>query len=380
MTAPHRPMFLAGATWAIVGVGLVNWDVGIDLTHSPLGNRWAWHGHEMVFGFAAAMFAGYALTAMPSWSNGARMSSRDTALLLALWVLARLTAAGAIGTEPALVVSGTAAFMGFVTLTLARAALQSVSAKSVGFALFALAMTGIQITVLRGGILPSIPVLGFAILLQIVGGRMIAGFSWNRLSCTVSYEWRYKLAKLCGYPSAVALLVALLLDTLGIASDWIVACLVITATTEVARLLLWLSEETFKDSLLSMLTLAYSWLPLGLFLVALGRTNVGPLSDSAALHALTAGAIACSIYAVASRAVARRGNRLRPVLIDQCGFALLWVAAVIRVFIPVDTQGHADAPLIWCIVWSIVLLRHGAALLRPVPRPVFSGPKRSIDE
>lgn len=379
MVMPHRPMFLAGATWAIVGVGIVGWNSGIDLTNSPFGNRWAWHGHEMVFGFAAAMFAGYVLTAMPSWSSRARMSARSVALLLVLWLLARLTAAGAIGTDPAVVVFGTAAFMGFVTVTLACAALRRPSIKGVGFALFALTMTCIQIAVLRGGTMPSIPVLGFAALLSVVGGRMVAAFTWNRLSCTAPYSRRFKLAKLCGYASAAALLVTLILDTIGSASYWVFAGLIVAAATEAARLLIWHSTDTFRDALLSMLRLAYFWLPLGLLLVVLSRADLGKVPDSAALHALTAGAIACSIYAVASRAVAQRGSQLQPSLIDQGGFAFLWVAAVLRVFAPTDAQGYALVPLIWCIAWAIFLLRHGVALLHPAPRPVFSGPKRTTD-
>ncbi|MCG7519830.1 NnrS family protein [Ruegeria sp. Ofav3-42] len=379
MVTPHRPMFLAGAAWAIVGVGIVGWDTGIDLTHSPLGNRWAWHGHEMVFGFAAAMFAGYALTAMPSWSSGARMSSRSVALLLMLWLLARLTAAGAFGTDPALVAVGTAGFMGFVTLTLACAALRPPSIKGAGFAAFALTMTCIQIAVLQGRAMPFLPVLGFAALLSVVGGRMVAAFTWNRLSCTAPYARRFNLAKLFGYASAAALLVALILDTFGIASNWVFAGLVVAATTEAARLLIWLSTDTFRDSLLNMLRLAYFWLPIGLLLVALSRADFGDPPDSAALHALTAGAISCSIYAVASRAVARRDNQLRPPLIDLVGFAFLSVAAAMRVFTPNDAQGYAVVPLIWCIAWAIFLLRHSAALLHPEPRPVFSGPKRSTD-
>ncbi len=128
--------------------------------------------------------------------------------------------------------------------------------------------------------------------------------------------------------------------------------------------------------MLSILYLGYAWLPLGLLLVALSKMPVWFLSTSAAWHALTAGAMACSIHAVASRAVARRADQLRPALIDLASFAFLWVAAFLRVFSPIDAIGHTAAPLIWCIAWAIFLLRHGAALFTPRPRPVFSGSKR----
>lgn len=376
MVAPYRPMFLAGAIWAMVGVVLAGWDTRIDLTLSPFGDRWAWHGHEMVFGFAAAMFAGYVLTAMPSWTGGARMSRPDVALLLALWFVARLTAMGAFGTNPAVVIAGTAAFLGFVALTLARGALRSPSAKSTGLALFALAMTGVQIAVLFEGTARFIPVMGFAILLSLVGGRMVAAFTWNRLSHTAPFERRFKAARRCGYVSVLAMMVALLLESFGTASDWLFASLLVAAVAELGRLSLWVSRDSFRDGLLGMLSLAYAWLPLGLLLVAFSKSSDWILPESDAWHALTTGALACSFYAVASRPVARRDRHLRPALADLIGFVLLWITAAWRVFFPVESIGYATVSLIWCIVWVIFFVRHGLALFRPVSRPAFSGPKQ----
>lgn len=373
-------MFLAGGIWAIVGVVLVGKETGIDLTHSPFGNRWAWHAHEMVFGFAAAMFAGYALTAMPSWSGGAQMSRLGVLLLLALWVFSRLTAAGAFGTDPFLVTAGSAAFMGFVMLTLTRAALQFPSIKSLGLAAFALVVTAIQIVALWIGTVPSIPVMAFAALLSVVGGRMIAAFTRNRLAETPPHEWRFSLARFCGYPSVIAIVSALFLEMLGAASEWIFASLAVAAAAEAIRLLLWMSVYTFRDALLSMLRLAYIWLPLGLLLLALSFGHVWVLPGSAALHALTTGAMTCSIYAVAARAVARRADRLQPAVIDKAGFVLLWTVAVLRVFIPVDAIDHNATLLVWYTAWAFFLVRHGAALFRAAPRPVFSGPKRFADD
>lgn len=97
MMAPHRVLFPAGGGWAIVTVGPIALDADFDLTRSPMGEVAEWHAHEMLFGFAAAMFAGYALTAMTSWPGKARLSPAGVATLVALWALARLSAAGVPG-------------------------------------------------------------------------------------------------------------------------------------------------------------------------------------------------------------------------------------------------------------------------------------------
>lgn len=372
MAAPHRAMFLAGGAWAIVAVGLVSWNAGIDLTRTPLGGPAAWHAHEMVFGFAAVMFAGYALTAMTGWPGNPGLSFTGATGLLVLWALARFAAAGAFGQDPRLVVPAAAAFMICVTLTLARAALGSASSKGAVLALFALALTGVQVAVLRGAIMPHIPVFGFAALLSMVGGRIVAAFTWNRLAGGARLEWRFRIARLSGLFGASAILLAPGLDILGAAFGLIAVSLLVAALAEAIRVSCWMSPAILKDGLLVMLHAGYSWLPLGLILVALDQRS----GESAALHALTAGAVACTIYAVAARAVARRADRLRPTLVDGGGFVLLWMAAALRVFAPVGTTGHEAAPVIWCMAWAVFLGRHGAALLRPAPRPVFSGPKR----
>lgn len=370
VATPHRVLFLAGGFWAIVAVGPISWDTGIDLTRSPLGDLVAWHAHEMVFGFASAMFAAYALTAMTSWSANARLSPTGVTILVALWGLSRLAAAGTLGQDPRLTVPAAAAFMAFVALLLARAALQSTQAKGAAHAFFALALAVMQISVLLGLTERQLPVLGLAALLSVVGGRMVAAFTWNQLAATQAQKRRFAMARLFGLPGSVAILLALWLATRETASGWLVFCLLIAAASEAMRFILWLDREVLRDGLLVMQHVGYSWLPVGLCLIALDTMS------GAALHGLTAGAVACSIFAVAARAVARRADRLRPNLVDGGGFALLWTAAALRVFANVDTAGQAAAPVIWCIAWLVFLARHGATLAETTPRPVFSGPKQ----
>ncbi|WP_127561348.1 NnrS family protein [Nioella ostreopsis] len=376
MTAPHRAMFLAGGSWAIVAVVAVAPETGFDLARSPLGGLSAWHAHEMAFGVAAALFAGYALTAMTSWPGRARLSSAGLAALVVLWVLARLSAAGALGPDLRLAAPASVSFMAFLTLILARSVLRSRTMRAAPLALFSLAMTGSQVAVLTGASPPHVPILGFAALLSVVGGRMVAAFTLNALTVSEAQKRRFRIAGVFGLLGSVTILAALGLETLRAAPDWLAACLLLAAAFETVRVCLWLSWEILTDGLLLMLHTGYAWLPIGLALLAIGKVPGSLLLESAALHGLAAGAIACSIYAVAARAVARRGDRLRTSPADAAGFGLLWAAAAWRVVTPAGSHWDAAAPALWCLAWAIFLARHGAALFRPAPRPVFSGPKR----
>src|SRR3546814_16386884 len=49
-----------------------------------------WHAHEMLFGFAAALIAGFALTAVENWTHAKSVSPGALAALTVLWVTARL--------------------------------------------------------------------------------------------------------------------------------------------------------------------------------------------------------------------------------------------------------------------------------------------------
>jgi uncharacterized protein involved in response to NO len=44
-----------------------------------------WHAHEMVFGFAPAVLAGFLLTAIPNWTGSLPVSGRALIGLFSVW-------------------------------------------------------------------------------------------------------------------------------------------------------------------------------------------------------------------------------------------------------------------------------------------------------
>ncbi|MGO3740540.1 MAG: NnrS family protein [Marinomonas foliarum] len=87
-----RPFFLLTASSAILFIIL--WLLSLQgwLNAWPMAGGWLlWHGHELIFGFAAAATAGFALTAIPEFTETQPLTRRPLFSLVVLWLIARLS-------------------------------------------------------------------------------------------------------------------------------------------------------------------------------------------------------------------------------------------------------------------------------------------------
>lgn len=378
---PSRVMFIAMGLCAVTVIILTRLAMGLAPQAPLLRDGAGWHAHEMIFGFAGAGFAGYSLTAMTSWSVRFIMSPGRVAILLALWIIARFAAWGSLGGNLWLAVPAATGFMACTSAYLLRAVWKSGTARGAPQAFLALFLTGSQVAFLCGGGQTLLPVLGLSLLLSVVGGRMVSAFTRSRSNPGPDLAPRFRAARASGIVGSAAICTAGIAQAAGLGAGWLVPVLLFAALAELARWLLWQSRQVWQDSLLVMLHLGFLWLPAGLALVALSHLDAGLISDSDALHALTAGAIACSLQAVAARAVATRADRLCASRIDRIAFALLWLGALLRVMPLADTPFRGIAAVLWALSWLLFVIRHMVALRHPPPRPVFSGPRtRSLPD
>ena len=90
-----RPLYLAGAGWALVAVAL--WVFWPQLLQGPL-NGVAWHAHEMMWGFVATIAVGFLMTAGANWTGVNPMPGKVLLTAVGLWLLARIGFLGR-GTE-----------------------------------------------------------------------------------------------------------------------------------------------------------------------------------------------------------------------------------------------------------------------------------------
>lgn len=86
-----RPFFLAGAVSAAGLIALWSAFLGLGLPVPAVpGGPFVWHAHELIFGFALAAVAGFALTAIPEFTGSAGVTARPVRTLFALWLIGRI--------------------------------------------------------------------------------------------------------------------------------------------------------------------------------------------------------------------------------------------------------------------------------------------------
>jgi uncharacterized protein involved in response to NO len=115
-----RPFFLGAAIWAIIALILLMGSLPGLWELAPGYGALAWHGHEMLFGYASGVVAGFLLTAVPNWTGRLPVAGWRLAPLFALWCLGRLAflAIGDSGALRAVVIDS--AFLPCLLVVMAR--------------------------------------------------------------------------------------------------------------------------------------------------------------------------------------------------------------------------------------------------------------------
>ncbi|MDP8567415.1 NnrS family protein [Methylophilus aquaticus] len=85
-----RPFFLLAAAFAVIAIALWSWKY-TQLSSLSLSTVTAsqWHAHEMLYGFAFAVIAGFLLTAVKNWTGIQTLHGRPLMALVACWAMAR---------------------------------------------------------------------------------------------------------------------------------------------------------------------------------------------------------------------------------------------------------------------------------------------------
>lgn len=371
LSAGFRPFYLGAAGFALLSVPV--WILSLATTAVPLPGipPVLWHGHEMIFGFAAAVIVGFLLTAARNWTGLPTADGNRLGALFGLWLAARaanwLSPAGLYGLLPVLLDT---AFLLAATLSLAAPILRARNRRNYfapALLLGLSAAAGLHGLGSRG-VLPAIAWLempGTAmdmilLLMIVVGGRVIPAFSSNAISGLNPLS--YRPIEILVIASALGLLLIDLLVAETAGTGW-QAFFLLSALLHLLRLLLWKPWRTVRNPLLLALPLAYLWIPVHFLLRALEPTL--------ALHALTVGAMASLMLAMMTRsALGHTGRALAAGPAELVCFLCIHLAAISRVFGPlIAPAGYLAwlwlAAIFWTLAFGTFFLAYWPFLTRP---------------
>jgi uncharacterized protein involved in response to NO len=212
-------------------------------------------------------------------------------------------------------------------------------------------------------------VLGIALLVALVGGRILPAFLRARAGGATTRRIRVPVA---GRAADLTLALALAAHLAGLGPRLAGALMLLAALEQGLRLVGWPLAKGLRggQSDLAVLVVAWLWLPAGLALTGMALRSDAGLPLPTALHALTMGLMGSMVLAVMARAWMRRvPGALRLGWLPGLAFALVQLATILRLAMPGQT---AAAALCWSAAWGLACAAAIAALIRPVPHPVLS--------
>ena len=374
-----RPFFLGAAAWACLT--MVLWVLMLSGTIALAGDygAHAWHAHEMLFGFASAVLAGFLLTAVPNWTGRLPVSGPPLLWLFLLWLSGRiaLLASDVAGVAAAVTIDAL-----FLPVLLVICVREVVAGRKwadfkvmAGLGALSLANACFHYEVLATGAADlsiRLATSAYVMLIVVVGGRILPSFTRNwlnrfgRTDFPVPYN-RYDLAVILASIAALAFWV--------LAPGWPAtgAVAAFVAVLQAIRLWRWRGWTTAAEPLVLVLHVAYAFMPLGF--VAVSAAAFGLMEAAAALHVLTVGTIATMMLAVMTRAT--RGHTGRALTASRwtvTAYASLVLSAAVRPLNAVLPDHasviYAASGVLWIMAFGLYLAEYGPMLVTRRRAPV----------
>jgi len=367
-----RPFFLlAGVAAAVlIALWMLAWMGRLPVAGAYYGIV-GWHSHEMLFGYAGAVIAGFLLTAVRNWTGIDTPAGAPLAALALLWLAGRI--APLLPLPDWLIAGVDVAFLPMVAVALYRPLmlgknrvnrlfLPLLGAMTVANGLVHLQALGVTTDTAGRGTLAMLDLV--LLLVLVVTGRVVAFFTERGVAGSTPRN-RERLEQ-AGFAGAIALTIA---DAAGGSPAIVGTLCAALAIQTAAREAGWHDRRVWRNPVLWVLHAAVLWLALGFAMRA--AASFGLVPANVALHALTAGAIGVLTLGMMSRVtLGHTGRDMRAPRVAALAFVLLNLAAFARGVAPALWPDrflflvHSAAGL-WILAFALFLVAHAAMLWRP---------------
>ncbi|WP_461521955.1 NnrS family protein [Porticoccus sp.] len=371
-----RPFFMGAALFAVLSMSI--WAAIFPLQILPPLNELppiTWHAHEMIYGYALAVIAGFLLAAVKNWTG--LQTPRGVVLLLVFlpWALARLLPLAGSWIPLALTAAFDLLFMAMLIVAVAVPIIRAKSQRNLvviailvvmlaGNSLFYLGVYGVISDGVRLGLY-----LGFYVIIALVlmmGRRVIPFFTERGVGYPVTltnYSWLDKAVPFL----MVAFIAAELLAPVNLLTTVVAAVLMVLLGL---RLVGWYTKGIWRKPLLWVLHVAYGLVVVGFALnVAASLTGISPFL---AVHAFALGGIGLMTLGMMARVCLGHTGRnvFAPPAAVTWMFLLLTGAALLRVFVPLLAPAHYGlwvglSQLCWIMSFALFALVYLPMLVTP---------------
>jgi uncharacterized protein involved in response to NO len=377
-----RPFFLGASLFSILTMAMWLWVYGFGLQLDLAGiSIFQWHAHEMLYGYAMAVMAGFLLTAAWTWTGEKTADGAGLALIFSLWLLARVLMANGTGLL-ILAAAADLAFMAGLGIAVGRPIVKTRQKRqALVLLIIALLATG-NLTfylgaagVLDQGVRPGL-YSGFYLVLGMVllmGRRVIPFFTERGLADPLELK-NFRLNDIATLILFPAFLISEVFFQQHSAGALLAAGLFLSNSV---RVVAWHTMAVWKKPLLWGLFASFIMINLGFLLRAL--MAVTAISEFLPIHAFAVGGIGIVTMSMMARVTlghtGRNVHQAPPAMVFLLGLMLL--AATIRVLFPIMDPGRYPlwiivSGFIWIISFSLfsiifIPMLYGPRVNEPIP-------------
>ena len=368
-----RPFFLLSGLFAILSIALwvptfVGW-LPLNSYYGQIG----WHSHEMIFGYTAAVIAGFLLTSVRNWTEMATPQGSSLAALTLIWCLGRILPFFPSALSAELIALVDLSFLPALAVGIGVPLVRRGDRRNLLFlpliAVFWLANILVHLALL--GFVPNLAhkavILGLnlvVLLIVIMGGRVIPFFTERalqavRIKCWNAIEWL-----------AIISVIAFTLAEFFFIDPRVAAVFAgVAAIANGIRLGGWYTYRYWRVPLLWVLHLGYGWIVAGFMLKA--GSALGVIPPQFTVHAFSLGAI--GVLTMGMMARVSLGHTGRPLKVGAgmvIAFAAVNLAAVTRGLLPIlQPQWFPQlvilSGVLWLVAYAIFIVVYVPVLLQP---------------
>jgi uncharacterized protein involved in response to NO len=317
----------------------------------------------MIFGYTMAVIAGFLLTAIKNWTGEEVLRGKSLALLLSLWVIARILPLSGLVIPIEILALVDVAFLLILSIVCLLPVLKVKQYKQAGIiskifllmicnVFFYLGVMGVVDEGIQWGLYSALYMIIALVLVMM--RRVMPMF----IKSGVDGEVKFTNRAWVDNSSLILLLCLWVADVFTVYDQFVAATAVLLTILHMIRLSGWYTRRVWSKPLVWILVVAYSFIIVGFALIAASvYLDVSPFLST---HAFTVGAIALVTIGMMSRVSLGHTGRsvFEPPVAVFWSLLILTLAAVVRVIFPLFNMDLyvywiGISQLMWIVAFAV---------------------------